>query len=131
MSLDYELSEEEHYAIGKSLSILRKEGVLIIGSGNIVHSFDEIEWSVNAKPKPWTLTFTNFVKTTILNKEEQQLINYKKLELGLRASPTPDHYLPFLYILGLREETDKVTIFNDNVDIGSMAMTSFIFENEK
>lgn len=80
---------------------MRNEGVLIIGSGNIIHSFREMEWSEFAKPRPWALQFNELVKELILNKEHSKLINYKKLEFGLRASPTPDHYLPLLYILGL------------------------------
>ncbi|CAD8057108.1 unnamed protein product [Paramecium sonneborni] len=129
LSLSKRLSEGEHYNIGKILAPLRKEGVMIIGSGNIIHSFKEMEWTETAKPRSWAAQFNESVKDMILKKEHDKLINYKKLEYGLRASPTPEHYLPFLYVLGLQESTDKVTFFNDEVVMASFSMTSFILSS--
>ena len=65
----------------------------------------------------------------ILKKEHDKLVNYKKLEYGLRASPTPEHYLPVLYILGLQESTDQVSFFNDEVVMASFSMTSFVLSS--
>lgn len=126
LSMNTNFTEKEHYNLGKCLVDLRKEGVLIMSSGNIIHSFKELEWSETAKPWPWAIKFNDLVKNLIQNKEHEKLINYKKLESGVRASPTPEHYLPLLYVLGLQQPTDKTTFFNDEVVMASLAMTSVL-----
>jgi 4,5-DOPA dioxygenase extradiol len=129
MSLDYTKDALYHYNLGKELQSLRKKGVLIIGSGNMVHNFQygkfeqqgEVyfahEWAITAN-----LTFKKLIEANDFN----ALIDYQKYSKELQLSaPTPEHYLPMLYTLSLREKDEKITFFNDQVIMGAFSMTSF------
>ena len=128
MSLDYYQPAQYHYELAQELSSLRKKGVLIIGSGNIVHNLGMVAWDKIKEPEygyDWALQANATLKNLILNNDHQQLINYKTLgkEIAL-AAPSPDHFLPLLYSLALKEEKEKVTLFNDKTIMGSISMTS-------
>lgn len=130
MSLDYYQPAKYHYELAQELSSLRKKGVLIIGSGNIVHNLGMVAWDKIKEPEygyDWALQANATLKNLILNNDHQQLINYKALgkEIAL-AAPSPDHYLPLLYSLALKEEKEKVTLFNDKTIMGSISMTSIL-----
>jgi len=133
MSLDYNLSAQKHYDLAEELKILREKGVLIIGSGNIVHNLRMVAWNrLNDDfGYDWALEADEKIKKYILTDDHQQLINYKSQGRAFDlAIPTPDHYLPLLYALALREEGEKVTIFNDKPLGGSLTMTSLRIGND-
>ncbi len=128
MSLDYSQSPQYHYELAKELSSLRKKGVLIIGSGNMVHNLRMVDWRrLNEVDYSygWALEASEKMKKYILSGDHKQLINYQSQgkEFNL-AIPTPEHYLPLLYALALKEENEKVSLFNDKAVGGSLTMTS-------
>ena len=132
MSLDHYQTPQYHYDLAKELSSLRKKGVLIIGSGNMVHNLGLAAWNkLNAGEYgyDWAIEANEKMKKFILNGIHQQLINYKSQGKAFAlAIPSPEHYLPLLYALALKEEGEKVTLFNDKTIAGSLSMTSFKIE---
>lgn len=131
MSLDYYQTPQYHYDLARELSSLRKKGVLIIGSGNMVHNLGLVDWDkLNAEyGYDWAIEANEKMKKFILNGDHQQLINYKSQGKSFDlAIPTPEHYLPMLYALALKEENEKVNLFNDKPVAGSLSMTSFKIE---
>jgi 4,5-DOPA dioxygenase extradiol len=123
LSLDQRKEPAFHYELGRELRGLRKKGVLIIGSGNIVHNLREIVWEDTAYD--WALEFDAQIKELILSGGHKALIHYSKLGRSARlAVPTPEHYLPLLYVLGTQDRTDDVTFFADRVTLRSMSMRS-------
>jgi 4,5-DOPA dioxygenase extradiol len=128
LSLDYYQSPQYHYELAKELSSLRKKGVLIIGSGNIVHNLGLVNWGKIDEPGfgyDWAVEANEKIKKCILSNDHKTLIDYKSQgrELNL-AIPTPDHFLPLLYSLALKEENEIVDVFNDMAVGGSLSMTS-------
>ena len=99
--------------------------MLIIGSGNLVHNLRKIDWSGQVSGFDWAIEANTLFKRLILAGDHSQLTAYDKLgsSVGL-AVPTPEHYLPLLYILGLKQEKDEVAFFNDQMVMGSLSMTS-------
>ncbi len=129
LSIDYTKDAQYHYDLAKELASLRKKGVLIIGSGNMVHNLRMIEWSMmKGGGFDWAVSLNEKFKTLITNNEHAQLIDYHNLgKEALLAIPTPDHYLPLMYILALQEKNDKPAFFNDKAIGGSLTMTSVKF----
>jgi 4,5-DOPA dioxygenase extradiol len=133
MSLDYYQSPQYHYDLAKELSPLRKKGVLIIGSGNIVHNLGLVNWEKMEEPGfgyDWAIEANERIKNFIISNDHKSLIGYKSQgrEFNL-AIPTPDHYLPLLYSLALKEENEEVNVFNDQAVMGSLTMTSIRIGN--
>jgi 4,5-DOPA dioxygenase extradiol len=128
MSLDYYQTPQFHYELAKELSSLRKKGVLIIGSGNMVHNLRMVAWDkLNADNYgyDWALEASEKMKKFILSGDHQQLINFQSQGKAFDlAIPTPEHYLPLLYSLALKEDNEKVALFNDKAVGGSLTMTS-------
>lgn len=127
LSLDYNKSPREHYTLAKELNKLRKKGILIVGSGNLVHNLRMVHWGkLNENYGfDWALEANNKMKELILNGNHRELINYSKLGKAFSlAVPTPEHYLPLLYALALQDKKDKISIFNDEPVGGSLTMTS-------
>jgi 4,5-DOPA dioxygenase extradiol len=127
LSLDYSKSPRYHYELAKELASLRKKGVLIIGSGNIVHNLRLIDWKNTDRGHDWAIEANSQFKDLILKNDYMRLFDYKKLgkEIEL-AVPTPEHFLPLLYTLALKEENENITFFNDKTIMGSLSMTSVI-----
>ena len=126
MSLDYSQPPQYHYELAKELASLRNKGVLIIGSGNMVHNLRVIDWQNPGGGYDWAIEANTKLKKLIAENEISQLIDYKTLGREITLSvPTPEHYLPMLYILGLKDEKENVSFFNDKTVMGSIAMTSF------
>jgi 4,5-DOPA dioxygenase extradiol len=125
-SLDYTKTPAEHYALAKELYALRKKGVLIIGSGNMVHNLRMVRWDMmQGGGYDWALEINEQFKQLITEKEHQPLINFSALGKPAQlAIPTPEHYLPLLYTLGLQNEHETSTLFNDKAVGGSLTMTS-------
>ena len=128
LSLDYSQPAQYHYELAKELSSLRKKGVLIIGSGNMVHNLGMLAWdklNTDAYAYDWAIEASEKMKKFILDGDHSQLINFKNLGKAFDlAIPTPEHYLPLLYALALKEENEKVSLFNDKAVAGSITMTS-------
>jgi 4,5-DOPA dioxygenase extradiol len=128
LSLDYFQQPQYHYDLAKELSSLRRKGVLIIGSGNIVHNLGLVAWDKMEESGfgyDWAIETNEKVKKFILSNDHKSLIDYKKQGRGFNlAVPTPDHFLPLLYSLALKEENEKIEIFNDKAVAGSLTMTS-------
>lgn len=126
LSIDYTKDANYHYNLAKELYQLRKKGVLILGSGNMVHNLRMMSWEmINGGGYDWALEMNDKFKSLILNKEHQQLSNYKNLgAAAMLAIPTPEHYLPLMYTLGLQNVKEDVSLFNDKAVGGSLTMTS-------
>ena len=128
MSLDYSQAPQYHYELAKELSALRKKGVLIIGSGNMVHNLGMVAWeklSASEYGYDWALEARAKMKGFILSDDHRQLINYESQGKAFKlAIPSPEHYLPLLYILALKQENEKISLFNDKAIGGSLTMTS-------
>ncbi len=130
-SLDYTQPASRHYELGKELAELRKEGVLILGSGNIVHNLREVVLVNGDFNKPfgfeWALTASRQLKKLILEDRHEELASYPSIsDEVMLAIPTPEHFLPLLYCLALKEPGDTITIFNDEALAGSLTMTSLL-----
>lgn len=113
------------YNIGKMLAPLREQGYLIMGSGNVVHNLRRVEWESNMGSKE-TLAFNNYIVDAVQKRDDETVINYTSNEYARYAVPTPDHFLPLLYILGAAEG-EKPLVFNNICNLGSIAMASFAF----
>lgn len=125
MSLDYYQNPQYHYDLAKELSALRKKGILIIGSGNMVHNLRILDWNKPDLGFDWALEANSKFKKLILDNDHKQLINYKNLGREVELSvPSPEHYLPLLYTLALKSENEEVSFFNDKPVMGSLSMTS-------
>lgn len=128
MSLDYHQTPQYHYELAKELSSLRNKGILIIGSGNMVHNLGMLAWdklNTDNFGFEWALEASEKMKHFILNGDHNALINYRAQGRSFDlAIPTPEHYLPLLYALALKEERDSIRLFNDKAVAGSLTMTS-------
>ncbi len=127
-SIDFYKPAEYHYQLAKELGSLRKKGVLIMGSGNMVHNLRMIDWQNMNRPNygfDWAQEMNETFKTKIEHGDHKALIDYHNLGAEARlAIPTPDHYFPLIYALGLQEKNDSVEFFNDKYVAGSLSMTS-------
>lgn len=128
LSLDHTRKPEEHYALARELYDLRKKGVLIIGSGNMVHNLRMLAWEKLEEPGfgyDWALEMNETFKSLILEGAHDRLIRFEEMGSAARlAIPTTEHYLPLLYTLGLQGRSDQVQFFNDKAVGGSLTMTS-------
>jgi 4,5-DOPA dioxygenase extradiol len=125
LSLDYYKDAQYHYDLAKELASLRGKGILIIGSGNMVHNLRMIDWHNPDKGYDWAEEANSKFKKLIVDNEHQQLINYRNLGREVQLSvPTPEHFLPLLYALALKTEKEEVSFFNDKSVMGSLSMTS-------
>jgi len=127
LSIDYTKGPQYHYELAREIEALRKKGVLIIGSGNMVHNLRILDWHKPDTGYDWAIEMNDKFKQFITTHDHDALIRYDALgQAGKLSIPTPDHYLPLLYILGLQNDQDKVSFFNDYLTMGSISMTSVI-----
>jgi 4,5-DOPA dioxygenase extradiol len=128
ISLDYGQPPQYHFELAKELSALRNKGVLIIGSGNMVHNLRMVAWDKMNEPDfgfDWAIAANDKFKSLIESGNFKSLINYTSLGREVQlAIPTPDHYLPLLYSLALKEKDEPISFFNDKPVMGSLTMTS-------
>jgi len=123
LSLDFDKPPGFHYALGQKLTYLRRHGVLIMGSGNMVHNLRTMVWEDTAFD--WAEAFDAALTERIQAGDHQALISYEELGDGARlAIPTNEHYLPLLYVLALQEASDKISFFCEKVTLGSISMRS-------
>lgn len=129
LSINYNKTAEFHYLLGQALKLLREQGVLIIGSGNIVHNLGLINFEDENNPYPWAAKLDKIIWQAIKNNDHQSLIAFENLDKESKlAIPTPDHYLPLLYILGLQTDNEKITSFIDGLVYKSISMRSLILQ---
>lgn len=126
LSIDYTKGAKYHYDLAKELSDLRKKGVLILGSGNMVHNLRMMSWEmINGGGYDWAIEANEKFKKAILNKNHIALVNFQTMGTDVMLGiPTPEHYLPLMYTLGLQNGQEEASIFNDKAVGGSLTMTS-------
>lgn len=123
LSIDRTKPPHFHFDLGRRLRDLRDEGVLIAGSGDVVHNLRAARFDDGAQPYDWAIRFNDFVRHAITSRDWQSLINYAALGQDARESiPTPEHYLPLLYTLGAAYEDEPVSFFNDEIALKSVSM---------
>ncbi|WP_217705224.1 4,5-DOPA-extradiol-dioxygenase [Peristeroidobacter soli] len=124
LSIDETLTAQDHYRLGASLAPLREQGILIVGSGNLVHNLHTYGWGRRVvEPYDWAVRFEQQARAWMLAGEHQPLIDYETLgQDAALSAPTPDHYLPLLYVLGAQLPGDKVSFPIEGVDGGSISM---------
>ncbi|HZS26630.1 MAG TPA: 4,5-DOPA dioxygenase extradiol, partial [Candidatus Angelobacter sp.] len=126
LSIDETQPPAFHYEIGQRLAPLRDEGVLIVGSGNLVHNLHAYAWGRHVvEPFDWAVRFEQEAREMLLAAEHRPLVDYEKLgHDALLSIPTPDHYLPLLYVIGARQTGEAVSFPVEGVDGGSISMLS-------
>jgi 4,5-DOPA dioxygenase extradiol len=129
LSIDYYKPAQYHFDLAKELATLRRKGVLIVGSGNMVHNLGMVAFDKFNEPDygfDWAHEMNAVFKKHISERNYQPLLNYESLGPAAKlAIPTPDHYYPMIYSLGLVEKADELSFFNDKAVGGSLTMTSF------
>lgn len=131
LSIDYSKPAQYHFDLAQQLKSLRKKGVLIIGSGNMVHNLRMVAWDKLQEKEygyDWAVEMNSVFKEKIGDRDFRALIEYEKLNAAAKlAIPTPDHYYPLIYTLGLQNDSDEISFFNDRLVGGSLNMTSVKF----
>jgi len=124
LSIDETKPPEFHYELGKRLAPLRDEGVLVIGSGNLVHNLHAYAWGRRiVEPFDWAVRFEEQAREFLLTRDHSPLIGYERLGRdAMLSAPTPDHYLPLLYVIALQRESEQVSFPVEGVDGGSVSM---------
>jgi 4,5-DOPA dioxygenase extradiol len=124
LSIDETQAPALHYEIGRKLAPLRDEGVLIVGSGNLVHNLHAYAWGRRVgEPYDWAVRFERHARRLMLAGEYQPLIEYESLGPDAMLSiPTPDHYLPLLYVLATRRQGEEIAFPIEGIDGGSISM---------
>lgn len=127
LSIDRDAGPAAHFQIGQALSPLRDEGVLILGSGNVVHNLALVDWSEEGG-FPWAESFDNYIHDSIQERRFDDVVQYDKAGESARiAFHMPDHFYPLLYTLGAVRPDDRLTVFNRACTLGSLSMTSYLF----
>lgn len=128
LSVDGNASAEIHYKIGQDISALREKGVLIMGSGNVVHNLSRVNWNMEGG-YPWAVEFNNYITDNIIKRQYQNVVNYKRAgKSSESAFITPEHFYPLLYVLGASKEDYRLSVFNNSCTMGSLSMTCYLFE---
>lgn len=130
LSMDYTKGPRYHYELAQELAALRQKGVLVVGSGNLVHNLGMLNWKQPDGGFDWAVSANEKFKHLITQRDHQALMQYPSLGQDVKlAVPTPEHFLPLLYILGLQREQDQVSFFNDQTTMGSISMTSLLVQD--
>jgi len=126
LSVDRDAGPEAHYALGRALSPLRDAGVLLMGSGNVVHNLARVNWSMEDTGYPWADEFDVFVKDAVTGWRHGDVIRYGSAGAAKDAFRTPDHYYPLLYVLGAADNGEPVRVFNESRVLGALSMTGYL-----
>lgn len=128
LSLDNKATAAEHFAIGTKLKKLREQGVLILGSGNVVHNLSKLGWEME-DGYDWGIDFDRYIKDEVVKRDYRNVIDYKKAGKSAEmAFYTSEHFDPLLYVLGASDESDTLSIYNNACTLGSLSMTCYLFE---
>ena len=129
ISIDATAPPETHYNIGQELRGLRHQGVLIFASGNIVHNLRMVDWKMAKQGFDWAYDFDQYIYDKIMAKRPQEILGFREASKSASlAVPTPDHFYPLLYALGASDEDDEISVHNRSADMGSLTMTSYLWE---
>lgn len=127
VSVNRRASAAEHFAFGEKLKDLRSQGVMILGSGDVVHNLGMLQFSRN-DGYDWAYEFDNNIAECIRNRDMEGVVGYKAFGRAAELSvPTPDHFFPLLYVLGAAEQADELRVYNQACVLGSLSMTSYVF----
>lgn len=126
VSVDTSASPQKLFDMGRRLSALRDEGVLVLGSGNVVHNLRMVNWS-NRDGEIWADSFDGSIKRAVLDRDFGTVLGYESLNSSAKAVPTVEHFDPLPVILGASREDDRIEVFADYRELGSMSMTSYLF----
>jgi 4,5-DOPA dioxygenase extradiol len=127
LSLDLTASRQKHHEIGQTLKPLREKNILIMGSGNIVHNLSRVNWDMDGG-YPWAVEFDGYIKDKIVKRNFREVIDYKSAGPSAQlAFRTTEHFDPLLYVLGVSEPDDKLSVLNDSCTMGSLSMTCYLF----
>ena len=130
LSIDYGQSIRYHFELAQEIKSLREKGVMIVGSGNIVHNLRAVNFQKNAKPYDWAVEFDAKMRGWIENGDHASVIDFQKLGgLAELAHPTYDHFLPLIYTLGFQNNNEIPEFFNDDFDMSSVSMRSMIYRS--
>lgn len=127
LSIDRQRDPEYHLALGRKLAQLRQQGILIVGSGNLVHNLQAIRWGSAAQPFDWAIEFDDWIKTCLISRDVQALIHdFHSSPAGRLSIPTLEHYLPLLYVLGASDAGDDIEFLYEEIQNSSISMRSFL-----
>lgn len=127
LSVDGTKPPAYHFELGRKLAALREQGIMIVASGNVVHNLRMVRWQGEAEAWPWAESFNQYVRDNLNwegESEQHPLINFMQHEGAALSNPTPEHYLPLLYVLGARAEGEAISVPVDGVVMGSLSMLS-------
>ncbi|MEW5288811.1 4,5-DOPA dioxygenase extradiol [Erwinia papayae] len=127
LSVDATQPPAFHFELGRKLAALRKQGVMIVASGNVVHNLRMIRWQGEAEPYPWASSFNDYVRENLSWEgptEQHPLVNFMQHDGAALSNPTPEHYLPLLYVLGTRQPGETLSIPVDGLEMASLSMLS-------
>ena len=125
LSIDYDKPAQYHYDMARELRVLRDKGVLIVGSGNLVHNLSALRGE--GDPFDWAIEFDSVITSLIDERNDQGVVDFQNLgSLAKTAHPTSDHFLPLVCTLGLRDKHEQLEYFNEEFDLSSISMRSFI-----
>ncbi|WP_410013429.1 4,5-DOPA dioxygenase extradiol [Sodalis sp. C49] len=126
LSIDGTQPPEYHFQLGRKLAALRDQGVMMVASGNVVHNLRMIQWHGEAPPYPWALSFNQFVRDNIgwRGQGVHPLVDFMAHDGAALSNPSPDHYLPLLYILGAWDGEEAISIPVDGIEMASLSMLS-------
>ncbi|MDO8963492.1 MAG: 4,5-DOPA dioxygenase extradiol [Coriobacteriia bacterium] len=123
LSLDVTASTREHFELGRRLAPLRDRGVLVVGSGNLVHNLHLVRWEEHAEPYDWAVEFDRWARDRLLDGDDAALVDYESAgPIAELAVPTNDHYLPLLYATALRREGEPLSFTYEGIEMGSVSM---------
>lgn len=123
VSLDMGLDPEEHHELAARLAPLRDRGVLVVGSGNVVHNLGAMRWDEGAEPFDWAVAFDAWVRDRLIDDDTAALLAYEETgRIAELAVPTNEHYLPFLYAAALRDPGDELDFTYEGIDLASVSM---------
>jgi len=123
LSIDFARPPQFHYDLAGKLRPLRSEGVMVIGSGNIVHNLRRIDWQdISAPTEDWARAFDEAAKDLVLTRRHDALVQYDRLEFAQAAIPTNDHYLPLLYAIGLQQAGEAVQFLFEGFQYANISM---------
>ncbi len=130
LSMDASKPTSWHFDVGRRLRLLRDEGVLIMGSGNIVHSLEMMDWDPRSKPYDWAIRFNDLVKDAIVRNDPQSLFDFQALgQDAVLSIQGPEHYWPLFYVLGARHDDDRVMFDPDFIQYKSLSMVSVTLDS--
>jgi 4,5-DOPA dioxygenase extradiol len=131
LSLDMERPAEYHFKLGQKLRFLRAEGVLIIGSGNVVHNLRTMNWTTNVDPFEWASEYDAWIREKLLARDFKSLtFNFRDSDSGKLSVPTPEHYYPLLYSIGASDDSDEIEFIFEEIHNASISMRTMSFSGK-